>query len=80
PPEITSLIFAHCFLESPSSFPQPSPLKAPLLLAQICCQWRDIAIASPELWQSTGLVDTRSVHVFETWLARSGNHPLNLSL
>ncbi|KAJ7215103.1 hypothetical protein B0H12DRAFT_1154990 [Mycena haematopus] len=79
PPEITALIFFHC-LPKPSFFPQPSPLSAPLLLAQICRQWRDIAIASPGLWQSIGLVDTRSVGVFETWLARSGNHPLNLSL
>ncbi|KAJ6449758.1 hypothetical protein C8R45DRAFT_123210 [Mycena sanguinolenta] len=79
PPEITSLIFLHC-LPQASSFSQPSPLSTPLLLAQICRQWRDIAIASPALWQSIGLVDTRSVGVFETWLARSGNHPLNLSL
>ncbi|KAF7335155.1 F-box domain-containing protein [Mycena sanguinolenta] len=79
PPEITSLIFLNC-LPDASPFPQPSPLSAPLLLAQICRQWRDIAIASPGLWQSIGLIDTRSVGVFETWLARSGNHPLNLSL
>ncbi|KAJ7604835.1 hypothetical protein DFH06DRAFT_1068165 [Mycena polygramma] len=79
PPEITSLVFTYCLPES-TSLPQPSPLKAPLLLAQICRQWRDIAIATPELWQSIGLIDTRSVGVFETWLARSGNHPLDLSL
>ncbi|KAJ7747779.1 hypothetical protein B0H16DRAFT_1375260 [Mycena metata] len=79
PPEITALIFFHCI--SPSNpFPQPSPLKAPLLLAQICREWRDIALSTPRLWQSLGLVDTRSVDVFETWLARSGNLPLNFSL
>ncbi|KAF8202008.1 hypothetical protein K438DRAFT_1581458, partial [Mycena galopus ATCC 62051] len=79
PPEITILIFLHCLPEA-SAYPQPSPLSAPLLLAQICRQWRDIAIASPALWRSIGLVDTRSVGVFQTWLSRSGNHPLNLSL
>ncbi|KAJ6562341.1 hypothetical protein B0H19DRAFT_95949 [Mycena capillaripes] len=79
PPEIMSLIFIHCLPES-ISLPQPSPLKAPLLLAQICAQWREIAIGTPELWQSIGLVDTRSVGIFETWLARSGNLPLNFSL
>ncbi|KAJ7800460.1 hypothetical protein B0H14DRAFT_2899451 [Mycena olivaceomarginata] len=79
PPEITAFIFLHCLPEI-TTFPQPSPLVAPLLLTQICRQWRDIAIASSELWQSIGIVDTRAVDVFDTWLLRSRNHPLNLSL
>ncbi|KAJ7482006.1 hypothetical protein FB451DRAFT_139952 [Mycena latifolia] len=79
PPEIASLIFIHCIPPS-EILPHPSPIEAPLLLTQICRQWRDIAVDTPELWQSIALVDTRSVEVFKTWLSRSGNYPLNFSL
>ncbi|KAJ7120207.1 hypothetical protein C8R44DRAFT_623999, partial [Mycena epipterygia] len=80
PPEITSLIFIHCVPFPEASFPRPSPLDAPLLLAQICRQWRDIAINTQELWQSVAFVDTRSLELIKIWLSRSGNHPLNFSL
>ncbi|KAJ7692871.1 hypothetical protein B0H17DRAFT_512602 [Mycena rosella] len=79
PPELTSLIFIHC-IQSTGDLPHPSPIGAPLLLTQICRQWREIAVNTPELWQSIALVDTRSVEVFKTWLSRSGSLPLSFSL
>ncbi|KAJ7080940.1 hypothetical protein B0H15DRAFT_855580 [Mycena belliarum] len=78
PPEVVSLIFIRCI---PSGSPvYPSPIEAPLLLTQICRQWREIAIDTPELWQSIALLDTRSVEVFNSWILRSGSLPLTFSL
>ncbi|KAJ6610649.1 hypothetical protein B0H10DRAFT_1648235, partial [Mycena sp. CBHHK59/15] len=48
PTEITMEIFRRCI--HPGSAPRPSPAKAPLLLAQICRQWRQIALNTPDLW------------------------------
>ncbi|KAJ6597779.1 hypothetical protein DFH09DRAFT_84300 [Mycena vulgaris] len=79
PPELTSIIFIHCIPTS-GQLTCPSPIEGPLLLAQICRPWREIAINTPELWQSIALIDTRSVDVLKTWFSRSGNHPLNFSI
>ncbi|KAJ7487928.1 hypothetical protein FB451DRAFT_1390902 [Mycena latifolia] len=53
PAEITSQIFVE-------SLPahgrvRPSPRKAPLVLAQICHQWREIALSTSDLWRSIDL-------------------------
>ncbi|KAJ7160012.1 hypothetical protein C8R43DRAFT_846716, partial [Mycena crocata] len=79
PTEIMSHLFLHCLPDS-KSYPHPSSLEAPLLLGQICQQWRNIAIATPGLWQSISLTDPRSLDGFYSWLSRSGQHPLNLDL
>ncbi|KAJ7820225.1 hypothetical protein B0H14DRAFT_2166345, partial [Mycena olivaceomarginata] len=55
PNEITAKIFTRCLPELPSVDSHlllicPSPRKAPLLLGQICGQWRDICIGTPVLW------------------------------
>ncbi|KAJ7165735.1 hypothetical protein C8R46DRAFT_900433, partial [Mycena filopes] len=48
PNEITSRIFPTCL---PTDGPvRPMPHTAPLLLAQICRHWRDVALSSCELW------------------------------
>ncbi|KAJ6593157.1 hypothetical protein B0H19DRAFT_13305 [Mycena capillaripes] len=78
PPEITATIFDHCL---PSDLPcQPSSHEAPLLLAQICHQWREICLDTPDLWASVVFGDTKSIELLKMWLPRAGNHPLTLSL
>ncbi|KAJ6565370.1 hypothetical protein B0H10DRAFT_2113122 [Mycena sp. CBHHK59/15] len=78
PPEITMEVF-RCCLPS-DSMPRPSPFKAPLLLAQICRQWRRIALNTPNLWRSLVFGDESSVEILKLWLSRAGNLPLNYSL
>ncbi|KAJ6556844.1 hypothetical protein DFH09DRAFT_890059, partial [Mycena vulgaris] len=48
PPEITSKIFVMSL--PPDRWTEPSPHPAPLLLAQICREWRSISLDTPELW------------------------------
>ncbi|KAJ7137272.1 hypothetical protein C8R46DRAFT_1201297 [Mycena filopes] len=50
PTEITSIIFVHCL--PPHGRVEPSPSKAPLLLTQICHDWRNIALETCALWTS----------------------------
>ncbi|KAJ7094965.1 hypothetical protein C8R44DRAFT_381563 [Mycena epipterygia] len=50
PVELWSKIF-RCALPRDGRV-HPSPKAAPLLLAQICRQWRAVALATPELWSS----------------------------
>ncbi|KAF7348114.1 F-box domain-containing protein [Mycena sanguinolenta] len=82
PPEITVDIFHHC-LPSPTpgfeSHSWPSPQEAPLLLAQVCCQWRDISLSTPQLWASIAF-EKGAIELLELWLSRTGNHPLTISL
>ncbi|KAJ7181611.1 hypothetical protein C8R43DRAFT_969644 [Mycena crocata] len=81
PNEITSNIF----LQSIPSDAQPSRHTSPLLLTQICRQWRAVAFATPGIWQSITL--NRRVHwhdevgkLLEMWLKYSATLPLFLSL
>ncbi|KAJ7142878.1 hypothetical protein C8R44DRAFT_692486 [Mycena epipterygia] len=53
PPEIISRIFVES-LPSHGRV-RPSAYMPPLTLAQICGQWRDIALSTPELWSSVDL-------------------------
>ncbi|KAJ7111378.1 hypothetical protein C8R44DRAFT_583899, partial [Mycena epipterygia] len=48
PNEITSRIFVQCL--PTHGRVRPSPRKAPLILAQICQQWREIALSTGDLW------------------------------
>ncbi|KAJ7929509.1 hypothetical protein B0H13DRAFT_2264482 [Mycena leptocephala] len=82
PPEIIGIIFRHCLPSDlpPSWVPWPSPHKAPLLLAQICHQWREICLDTPELWTSIAFGDTKSVELLKQWLSRARNQPLTVAL
>ncbi|KAJ7922486.1 hypothetical protein B0H13DRAFT_2317321 [Mycena leptocephala] len=53
PTEITARIFIECL--PTHGRVSPSPSTAPLVLAQICHGWRDIALSTPELWSSIRL-------------------------
>ncbi|KAJ7336242.1 hypothetical protein DFH08DRAFT_284751, partial [Mycena albidolilacea] len=82
PVEITAKIFTTCLptLSSKSRpIPWPSPRAAPLLLAQICRQWRDLSLGMPTLWTSICFV-APSRQLLELWLSRAGNLPLTILL
>ncbi|KAJ7162273.1 hypothetical protein C8R46DRAFT_955222 [Mycena filopes] len=73
-----------------------SASEAPVLLGRICSDWRAISLSTPRLWASLHIVippsDDRLTRSFvaetvalrltttETWLARSGQRPLSISL
>ncbi|KAJ7142882.1 hypothetical protein C8R44DRAFT_761344 [Mycena epipterygia] len=53
PPEIISRVFVET-LPSHGRV-RPSAHTPPLTLAQLCSQWRDIALSTPELWSAIDL-------------------------
>ncbi|KAJ7441318.1 hypothetical protein B0H11DRAFT_2292447 [Mycena galericulata] len=80
PAEIVSEIFCH--LLAPHK-PKPLPSEGPLLLCQICAQWREIALSTPRLWSAIVLVDPRSQGtclLLDAWLSRARRCPLCISL
>ncbi|KAJ7724860.1 hypothetical protein B0H16DRAFT_1895297 [Mycena metata] len=76
PPEITSEIFLCCLPET-REFDVLNPKEAPLLLTHVCGAWRQIAIATPQLWtafyiaEENGFFDDLG-NVAETWFTRAG--------
>ncbi|KAJ7809762.1 hypothetical protein B0H13DRAFT_1667972, partial [Mycena leptocephala] len=79
PPEIVAAVFNHC-LPDTSDHLWPSSLEAPLLLAQICGQWREICLDTPNLWTSIAFGNTRSIELLKEWLLRARHHPLTIYL
>ncbi|KAJ6630156.1 hypothetical protein B0H10DRAFT_1112903 [Mycena sp. CBHHK59/15] len=86
PPEIVSEIFIHSL---PVYSATPDPLRAPLLLAAICSDWRKIALSTPSLWSCFILSinlwrathgSTMIIQLFECWLSRSGGCPLTITI
>ncbi|KAJ7178120.1 hypothetical protein C8R46DRAFT_943127 [Mycena filopes] len=85
PSEIVSEIFVH-FLPV---YPQTPPIigrASPNVLAQICQEWRDIAVTTPRLWRGIGFsLDygrriRQKLHLLETWLQRSGACLLSINI
>ncbi|KAJ7267299.1 hypothetical protein C8J57DRAFT_1615917 [Mycena rebaudengoi] len=88
PPEITSEIFHWCLPSSPH-FIQPDPSDVPLTLLAICRLWRNIALATPQLWSrvkfrlspyATPSRNQKLCVLLKRWLSRSASHPLHLLL
>ncbi|KAJ7756259.1 hypothetical protein B0H16DRAFT_696271 [Mycena metata] len=88
PPEILAEIFVN-FLPPHPEFPPLAGLLSPLLLCRICQQWRAIALSTPALWSAIRVAtalewsdeeEGRQFEVLTTWLARSRDCPLSLSL
>jgi hypothetical protein len=64
-------------------FPSMDELSSPLLLCQICRQWRRVALSTPTLWRAIELDITSTgnrLELLDSWLSRSGDCPLSLSL
>lgn len=86
PNEIVSEIFLQCVSSSNRADRIPSGRKAPLILGQICHKWRQIALSTPSLWTTIELrlgnheTHENQLHLLETWLSRSRDCPLSLSI
>ncbi|KAJ7653702.1 hypothetical protein DFH06DRAFT_1204521, partial [Mycena polygramma] len=86
--EIVSEIFIH-FLPPYPLCPPLWGLLSPTLLTHICREWRDIALATPELWRAMQLSISghgdgadieRQRHMLDLWLERSCRYPLSIQL
>ena len=87
PREILSKIFWYCVPDNTDSPIVISRNHAPILLCRICSSWRELALATPNLWTIVGIIVRNpdadpSVfsHVLNIWLERSGTLPLTLYL
>ncbi|KAJ7639317.1 hypothetical protein FB45DRAFT_726781, partial [Roridomyces roridus] len=84
PSEITSEIFVHCLPDVLSGEDAVNTTEAPLLLLQICSQWRQIARCTPKLWTRLDIdLPSRDEHahaIAKTWLDCSRQHPLSVTL
>ncbi|KAJ7641169.1 hypothetical protein FB45DRAFT_1053749 [Roridomyces roridus] len=89
PSEITSGIFLQFLPSYPERAVFIGPC-SPSLLLQVCREWRDVALATPELWSTfkvpvMGYRDTLAVHarnqrLLVEWLERSKDCPLSVEL
>ncbi|KAJ7660392.1 hypothetical protein DFH06DRAFT_1472411 [Mycena polygramma] len=83
PNEIVSEIFIH-FLPIYPLYPPLRGNSSPIALTHICSAWRQVALATPQLWRAIYLSDpwsTKQRQLFEVadiWLRRSGDCPLSL--
>lgn len=83
PPDIVQEIFLACLPTHRNCV--LSANEAPLILSRICSAWRTFALSTPALWASLHLP---LEYIFEwsltnpvtEWLARTGRHPLSLSI
>lgn len=89
PVEIMAKVFEQCVQDEESQ--EPDPLRAPLLLCQVCSAWRDLMFSLPCLWKTlkVGFPSTTpnwenvmqskimSMHV---WISRAKALPISLTL
>ncbi|KAJ7186735.1 hypothetical protein C8R46DRAFT_278888 [Mycena filopes] len=83
PFDVISQIFVYCL--PPEEDALPWRTEAPLLLAGICREWRDVALATHDLWNTMHLnLRPHSVpkvdRLLDFWIPRAGNLPLSMSL
>jgi hypothetical protein len=78
PPEILIQIFRSASHDGERTTP-------PLFFGSICREWRDIAWATPLLWNAVALHVSRTTHgarvpLLRAWLARAATAPLHIRL
>ncbi|KAJ6472711.1 hypothetical protein C8R47DRAFT_1199871 [Mycena vitilis] len=95
PNEIVAEIFIH-FLPRYPKCPPITGIYSPNVLAQICSQWREIALATPALWRAVALCMSsskdmcrtkreyisleRQLQASDIWLDRSLYSPLSVQI
>ncbi|KAJ7445911.1 hypothetical protein FB451DRAFT_1104212 [Mycena latifolia] len=85
PTELTAKIFVDCLPEHGRV--RPSADRAPLLLAQVCRQWREIALGTGDLWKSADVSfesitrPYKGAHkVLSRWFPRAVGRPVSLTI
>jgi hypothetical protein len=92
PPEIIAKISGFASSDSDSTI--MGSLPAPILLSSVCSDWRRTVVGTPQLWSSikidlpsnsktfymTSSTFFRLAAFIDTWLVRSGQLPLNISI
>ncbi|KAJ7772198.1 hypothetical protein B0H16DRAFT_1714409 [Mycena metata] len=86
PPEILQEIFMACLPTEHYAIMHTS--QAPLLFGRVCSSWRSISLSTPTLWSSIHMVPSAIGPLesndrftsLRTWLHRSGNCPLWISI
>ncbi|KAJ7086281.1 hypothetical protein C8R44DRAFT_752683 [Mycena epipterygia] len=83
PNELTAKIFIYCLPDHRRVRPLASA--APLLLAQVCRQWRDVALSTGDLWASAAFSFEKGTHtdsnmdrILAAWFPRAAGRPLSL--
>nr|GAT48716.1 predicted protein [Mycena chlorophos] len=84
PPEVLGEIFIQCLPKDPP-FVQARVDRCPLLLLQVCSNWRETSLCTPALWASIRIdITTNSclpnLAFVKTWLDRSGSCPLSFQI
>ncbi|KAJ7613135.1 hypothetical protein FB45DRAFT_843054, partial [Roridomyces roridus] len=78
PPEIVAEIFKWCGAEGMA----PNSSCAPLLLTQICRDWRTLAFSTPALWDTLHELDfelyASAEAAIDWWFSHAGSRPLSL--
>ncbi|KAJ6482176.1 hypothetical protein C8R47DRAFT_1134224 [Mycena vitilis] len=90
PSDIISAIFVHCVDRRgerewyEGEGPVLSEHAPPLLLGEICREWKSIAWSTPELWNQIQVLCPCEIEselpFLEEWLSRSGTLPLTIEL
>ncbi|KAJ7782631.1 hypothetical protein B0H16DRAFT_1356984 [Mycena metata] len=82
PVEVLEVIFRLCLPQT--DYIVPDSKEAPLVLCRVCSAWRKVALVTPRLWCSLSLHLGRRPGAWKTflesWLGRSGQLPLSLSI
>ncbi|KAJ7479345.1 hypothetical protein B0H11DRAFT_1864179 [Mycena galericulata] len=84
PTDVMRLIFAETLPSGRNS--SMAPEDAPLLLCQVCREWRYLAYSIPRMWSSLHMAVPAPSRVYDladivtAWLSRSGIIPLSLSI
>lgn len=78
--ELLGEIFFHCL---PPDTDPISSKNGPLLLVQVCHRWREVAFATPRLWQVIQMRrkwTENPIFILDLFLNKSGNLPVTITL